>query len=143
MQNINSDNNTIEIKTKSERISKTPDRYKLENTQNSNCQTEIKEILDTFNQKFVKQDYPILQTPPRDNEANNSDATTKEPIYDTPSSSQGKNTENNNSVEGNPSDMSATPTNLNSYLNSSPTKGGKKKTRRKGRTKKKTKTRKK
>ena len=135
LQNINSDNNTIEIKTKSERISKTPDRYKLENTQKSNCQTEIKEILDAFNQKFVKQDYPILQTPsPHRN--NNSNATTEDPKFVDDSSENNKTEDIYNNKSSN---KMATPVNLNKDLNQ----GGKKKTRRKGRTKKKTKTRKK
>jgi DNA repair exonuclease SbcCD ATPase subunit len=108
---------------------------------NSNCETHIKEILDAFNNAFVKQDNSVLQTPSQSSK-NKSDATTEERNFVPPSSSQGNKTkDNNNYVKGNPSDISATPTRLN--FNSPQQKGGKKKTRRKGRTKKKTKTRKK
>lgn len=102
----------------------------------------IYKILNIFNDAFVKQDNQILQTPPPNSKTNNSDATTENLKFDTPSSLKGENTENNNDVKGYPSNRSATPVNLE-FGSPLPRNGGKKKTRRKGRTKKKTKTRKK
>lgn len=112
---------------------------------NSNCETHIKEILYAFNETFVKQDNPILQTPsPHRN--NNSDLTTTIQKNSVPSSQGIINTEDliSNNKQGNPPDIFDAKVNLyGDFMSPTEQNAGKKKTRRKGRTKKKTKSRKK